>query len=191
MEIKNRQELKELLTEECRIYLGSDKASAECRYRQPMKYNIYRFVRALRIYEYRCYKRDHAGSRLKSIFISCLVKAADRKKNRLGLLAGIEVTPGFMDRGVRICHPNVIINGYVGEHCIFHGNNVVGNKKTGAKSEVPHIGCSVDIGVGAIIIGNVAIADNCVIGAGAVVTRSFSEPGSVIAGVPANVIGHN
>ena len=44
------------------------------------------------------------------------------------------------------------------------------------------------VGYGAIIIGDVEIADNCVIGAGAVVTKSFTKKGSVIAGVPAREI---
>ena len=38
------------------------------------------------------------------------------------------------------------------------------------------------------VIGDVKIADNCIIGAGAVVTKSFLQPGTVIAGVPARVI---
>ena len=47
-----------------------------------------------------------------------------------------------------------------------------------------------DVGVGAIIIGKVQIADDCVIGAGAVVTKSFLKPGTVIAGVPAKEIAN-
>jgi serine O-acetyltransferase len=43
----------------------------------------------------------------------------------------------------------------------------------------------VDIGVGAMVIGNITIADDCVIGAGAVVTKSCLEPGTILVGVPA------
>lgn len=39
--------------------------------------------------------------------------------------------------------------------------------------------------MGAKIIGNVRIADDCKIGAGAIVVTNFFEPGSVIGGVPA------
>ena len=108
--------------------------------------------------------------------------------NKLGLTAGIEIAVGKVEAGVRIAHPNVILNGYVGEGCVFHGNNVLGNKRTGEKNAVPKLGKRVDVGVGAIIIGDVEIADDCVIGAGAVVTKSFKEPGTVIVGVPAKKI---
>ena len=52
----------------------------------------------------------------------------------------------------------------------------------------PNIGNNVDIGVGAIIIGNVNIADGCIIGAGAVVTKSFDKINTVIVGVPGKAV---
>ena len=45
-----------------------------------------------------------------------------------------------------------------------------------------------DIGVGATIIGNITIADNIKIGAGAVVTKSFLTPGVTLVGIPAREI---
>ena len=44
------------------------------------------------------------------------------------------------------------------------------------------------MGWGATVIGDVRVADNAVIGAGAVVTKSIDEEGAVAAGVPAVVI---
>lgn len=46
------------------------------------------------------------------------------------------------------------------------------------------------IGSGAKIIGNVKIADNCVIGANSVVIKDFLEEGITIAGVPAKKISN-
>jgi serine O-acetyltransferase len=40
----------------------------------------------------------------------------------------------------------------------------------------------------AVIYGDIEIADNCYIGANAVVNKSFIEFNSVIAGVPAKVV---
>lgn len=123
-----------------------------------------------------------------TIFYAQSVKLYDRRKNRIGLKIGIEIPVNRVAQGVRIAHPNVILNGYVGEGCVFHGNNVLGNKRTGDSTAIPKLGKNVDVGVGAMVIGNVEIADNCIIGAGAVVTKSFPEPGTVVVGVPAKKI---
>ena len=70
---------------------------------------------------------------------------------------------------------------FIGGHFI---DNCIGNK--GPKSSpCPIIGNNVEIGVGAKIIGGVTIADDIVIGAGAVVVDSFLEKGIIIGGVPA------
>ena len=47
------------------------------------------------------------------------------------------------------------------------------------------IGNNVYIGMSARILGNITIADNVVIGANAVVTKSIAEPGITVAGIPA------
>ena len=54
--------------------------------------------------------------------------------------------------------------------------------------KAPKIGNNVYIGPGAVLFGDIEIADNCWIGANAVVNKSFLESYSVIAGVPAKVI---
>lgn len=51
-----------------------------------------------------------------------------------------------------------------------------------------NIGDNVFIGIGSIVLPGVTIAKDCIVGAGSVVTRSFLEPGMVIAGNPAKVI---
>ena len=48
-----------------------------------------------------------------------------------------------------------------------------------------NIGDDCYLGMGAFIMPGVTIADRCIVGAGSVVTKSFLEPGSVIAGNPA------
>ena len=56
---------------------------------------------------------------------------------------------------------------------------------------MPKIGNNVVIGVGAVVLGDIHIADGIAIGANAVVNKSFGEPSIAIAGVPAKKISNN
>lgn len=110
-------------------------------------------------------------------------------KNHLGYKLNFEITGSNIGAGLSICHNGpIVIHGksVIGENCILHGDNCIGNN--GISDLCPVIGNNVDIGVGAKIIGDIEIADDIVIGAGAVVVNSFKEPGSVIAGVPAKKV---
>ena len=77
----------------------------------------------------------------------------------------------------------------VGKDCSFHINTaiVAGGRDNGA----PTLGDHVVVGVGAVILGSIHIADNTAIGANAVVNRSFEEGNIAIAGVPAKKISDN
>lgn len=52
------------------------------------------------------------------------------------------------------------------------------------------IGRNVFIGMNTILLGGIELGDNCIVGAGSIVTKSFREPGSIIAGNPAKIIGN-
>lgn len=52
------------------------------------------------------------------------------------------------------------------------------------------IGDSSFIGMNSILMGGVSLPKHCIVGAGSVVTKSFTEEGCVIAGNPAKVIGN-
>lgn len=113
----------------------------------------------------------------------------ERRKNKCGMRLGIEIGPNSFGKGLQIYHiGNIVINPAVrvGENCKLHGANCIGNN--GKTEEVPKIGNNVDIGYGAVIIGDIVIADNVTIGANAVVNRSILEPGSIVVGVPAKSV---
>lgn len=184
----DKREFNKLLAEEMKIYGITKKNVGEKRFRHTKSYMLWQAVRNLRKYEFMCVLRDKSKNPITTHIRAFRVKRADRKMNKSFEKVDVELTPMMIQKNLRICHDNVVIFGYVGENCTFHGNNVVGNKRTGAHKDVPKIGSNVDVGYGAIIIGDIEIADNCVIGAGAVVTKSFTKKGSVIAGVPAREI---
>ena len=113
----------------------------------------------------------------------------ERKKNRLGNRIGIEISPNCFGKGLTIYHPgSIIVNStaQIGENCRLHGANCIGNN--GKTSAAPRIGNNVDIGYGAVVIGDIEVADDVVIGANAVVNKSILIPGSVVVGVPGRVI---
>lgn len=181
--ITSGSELKDTIRYEEKIYFGEAGLTLEKRFRGGVRVKIFLCQRAARRYEYSCYRRDASGG-IKSVYYAQKCKLLDRRLNRLCLLTGIEGIVGA-GKGLNIYHPGVILNGEIGEDCVFHGQNVVGNKGMGRASEKPTIGSGVEFGAGAIAVGKINIADSCVVAAGAVVTKSFDVPGSVIAGVPA------
>lgn len=86
-------------------------------------------------------------------------------------------------------HPyGIIINSksVIGEGCVIRQQVTIGNKGL-SDSSCPRIGKNVEIGAGAKIIGGISIGDNSIVGANAVVTKSFPK-GSILVGVPARNI---
>ena len=115
----------------------------------------------------------------------CL-RAISRHSNRLGY----DIPTGVLGEDVIIYHKaSIVINpdARVGDGCKFHGDCTIGVARTG-ESGCPVLGKNVDIGAGVRIIGDIYIADNIIIGANAVVTKSFLEPGITIAGIPAKKV---
>jgi len=78
-------------------------------------------------------------------------------------------------------------------HCTYQTSPVeIGNNVSIGHSAIIHgckIGNNVLIGMGAIIMDDVIIEDNCIIAAGAIVTKNtFIPPYSIFAGIPAKKI---
>lgn len=170
-------ELKQTLRAERALYIPHIKSLKNrimAVYTHNEEYQIYRFICALRCAEF--YKDKN-----KLLFAYYL-----RKSNIRGNRLGYFIAPGVLGRGVRLYHRgDIIINSVsvIGDGCLFHGDNCVGNN--GIDNRCPVLGKNVELGIGAKVIGGVTLADGIRVGANAVVTRSFEEPGITIAGIPA------
>ena len=70
--------------------------------------------------------------------------------------------------------------------CRIHQFVTIGHSAPGIKP--PRIGNNVFIGPGAVIVGDIEIADGIAIGANLYVAESFEEPNITIAGCPARKI---
>ena len=78
----------------------------------------------------------------------------------------------------------------IGDDVILRQNTTLGIRSTADLNAKPTLGNRVDVGAGAVIVGNIHIGDNSIIGANSVVFSNVPE-GSVVIGVPGRIIGTN
>lgn len=114
------------------------------------------------------------------------------KFHKMSIKLGFSIPVNVFGPGLAIPHYGTIIvnsNAKVGKNCRLHAGTTIG--ATNGSKKAPIIGDNVYIASGAKIIGEVTIGNNTVIGANAVVNKSFEEGNITIAGVPAKVISQN
>jgi serine O-acetyltransferase len=112
---------------------------------------------------------------------------------KFGRKLGFIIPPNVFGPGLSIAHLGIIIvngNSRVGENCRIHNCVHIGTQchPVDEPDRCPKIGNNVFIGPGAVIVGDIIIADNIAIGANSYVNKSFLEPGITIAGAPAKKV---
>ena len=177
--IYTRKDLRRIINLERKLYfeIGLFENYITC----DVKCLIYKYVKLLRRIEYH-HKKNGIMHKMLYLFIR-------RKKNKLGIKLGIEMWDGCIDEGLLIYHAgNIVINGNskIGKNLRLHGSNCIGNN--GKDNKCPVIGDNVSLGVGAKVIGDVYIANNVKVAAGAVVCKSCYEEGVTLVGIPARVV---
>lgn len=177
-----KEGLKSALAIERKIYLNSSlKHRIMDAIKATEKLTIWRFVKTLRYCGY------YKVNRKKSVFHAIMSIYYRRKQNKLGCKLGLIFGATAFDEGLTIYHiGNIVVDGNIGKNCVLHGNNCIGRSKS--NNDVPTLGNNVRLGVGAKVIGDIFIAHNVTIAAGAVVTKSCYEEGAVLAGIPAKII---
>lgn len=181
--INSRKELKEYIAADNSWYnLWGLKSKIIAVIAHYPDFRLKKFLYYLRKQEY--YINTANGNKVKGL----LGLYYEGRKNRLGEKLGIEIGPNCFGKGLQIYHGSIIVNSLVraGENCILHGGNCIGNN--GFDKNAPSLGNHVDVGYGATLIGSIQVADDCVIGANALVNKSFTEQGSTIVGIPARKI---
>lgn len=107
--------------------------------------------------------------------------------HRLSSKLGFYIPKDVFGPGLYIPHFGSVIvnpNSKVGANCLINNNVVIGQQD----GKCPVIGDNVFIGAGAVICGDVHIANNVWIGANSVVTSDITEDGVLVAGSPAKVV---
>jgi serine O-acetyltransferase len=112
------------------------------------------------------------------------------KFKKLSLRLGFSIPENVFGPGLAIVHYGTIVvnkNTRVGANCRIHADTNIG--ASGGTDKAPRIGDNVYFAPGVKVFGDIQIPSNTALGANAVVNRSFNEEGTLIAGVPAKVIG--
>jgi serine O-acetyltransferase len=166
-------------------YLECDRKaqSGKIGFMRYLKDDIWKFIRILRKAEYykNC-RKDIIGK----IYYYTNIKMRLRK---LSYKLGFTIPENVFEEGLSIAHyGNIVINPHVkiGRNCRIHVGVNIG---LGARGELPPVvGNNVYIGPGAKLFGSIIIGDNTVIGANAVVNKSFPEGNISLGGIPAKEI---
>ena len=172
--------------EEYLYYLECDKVAMRKTTKSPRyKHDIiWTFERLLRKCEYYINCKHDLFSR---IYLKFLKFRYVNLSHKLGF------SIGFNTCGPGLClehYGNIVINqnAKVGSNCHIIGSVVIGATED---HKVPSIGDNVFIGFGAVIIGDVIVANDVAIGANAVVTRSVMSNNVTVGGIPAKVISQH
>jgi len=106
-------------------------------------------------------------------------------------LTGIEVHPGAkIGEGLFIDHGMGVVIGEtseIGDNVTLHQGVTLGGTSHQRAKRHPTLGNNVMVGVGAQLIGNIAIGDNTKVGSGSVVVNSVPANATVV-GVPGRVV---
>jgi serine O-acetyltransferase len=109
---------------------------------------------------------------------------------RISVKLGYSISPNTFGPGLSIAHRGtIVVNGgsKIGANCRVHVDVNIGTE-AGKSNTAPTIDDNCYLGPGAKIFGDIVIGPNTVIGANAVVNKSFPEGNQTIAGIPAKVI---
>ena len=110
--------------------------------------------------------------------------------HKLSVKLGYSISPNTFGPGLSIAHRGtIVVNGgaKIGANCRIHVDVNIGTE-AGKSDAAPMIGDNCYIGPGAKIFGPIEIGSGSVIGANAVVNKSFPEGNQTLGGIPAKVI---
>jgi len=165
-----------------KLYLESDKKSLN---RKPtlkayLFDDIWKFQKLMRKLEYftNCKK-----NRLYRLYLAYSYR-------KMSVKLGFYIPINTFGPGLSIAHygPIIINEGAkIGMNCRIHIGTNIGTS-AGFSDQAPHIGDNCYIGPGAKLFGKINIGNNCVIGANAVVNKTFTEDSVTLGGIPAKII---
>ena len=172
--------------EDYTFYLAADKLALAIKHNRPQMFQdeTWKFERLLRKVEY----LENCGNNPVAKIVCLKARFALHK---LSVKLGLAIPRNVFGPGLSIAHGGPIIvhsKALVGENCRIDRCVSIGSIHYPAGA--PKIGNNVFIGPGAVIDGDIKIADGIAIGANSYVNKSFDEPNITIAGCPAKKISN-
>ncbi|MEH7484697.1 serine acetyltransferase [Neobacillus drentensis] len=174
--------------EDLKYYLKEDKRALGYSQRKLPKFlgdEIWKFQIVLRKLDYYTNCQQNLITKIAKYYYKYI-------HHQKGIKLGFSIPINVFGPGLRINHYGYIVvnkHAKIGGYCDIHqGVNIGQNIHYG---DVPTIGDNVWIGPGVKIFGKIDIADNIVIGANSVVTKSFNEKNITIVGSPARKLKNN
>ncbi len=182
--ITNKKDFKFYVQQDCLRNIGKERISMimlaiHCFYGND-SYRAYKYLRALRKYEYALNCSQGVWGRLHMLIAKICW-------HRLGAKYNVNINPNVVGYGFRIPHlvGGVIINcKSVGSGCTANAGVVVGDNDRG---EMAVIGNGVDLSVGCKVIGGVSIGDNVIVAPNTVVVKDVPS-NVVVTGIPARIL---
>lgn len=172
--------------EELKRYLDMDRFAynTDRKYPKLIGDDIWKFLIVLRKHEYYTNVR-------KDICAKFIRRYYAFRHYRLGKRLGLEIPINSCGGGLKLFHTgNIVINSSVrvGEWCSILQGVTIGQGMM--PDDIPVVGNNVIILAGAKLFGKIVIGDDVMIGANAVVNKSFPDGHCRIAGVPAKIISN-
>lgn len=143
--------------------------------------DIWRYQRTLRQLEFRL---NVPGNPV-------LLVLSKLRYRRLGRQLGISIPPNVFGPGLSIAHPGTIVVHAavrVGANCRIHAGVSIGTSRH-EPAAVPTIGDDCYLGPGAKLFGAIELGPRTIVGANAVVDRSFPTGHVTVVGIPARPVG--
>ena len=160
---------------------------ADCESLQISRNKIVRFLDEIYVFQLRMRKLEYAKNCGKNPIQVLYRKILFRKSS---VKLGFSISPNTFGPGLSIAHRGtIVVNGgaRIGANCRIHVGVNIGTE-AGKADAAPTIGDNCYIGPGAKVFGPIEIGPNTVIGANAVVNKSFPEGNQTLGGIPAKKI---
>lgn len=188
--IETKEDLKYYL-EQDRIALNIPKQTLSRRIIQLfIPLHIWEFEKRMRMIEY--YTNKEYSNTISKIIGKILMVYHTIRFRRISVKLGFSIAENTCGPGLSIAHyGSIIINdaAKLGANCRIHNSVNIG-ASAGVK-KAPQIGDNCYIGPGAILFGDIEIANNVTVAANATVNKSCLQENVVLAGTPAKIVKDN